>query len=275
MKKMFLQRICIIAFWGITCCFVSCGNHVEGKKQSFSSFNVESSEAVLEIPIGKKDTRILKRTGYTLSYNDEQKIPTWVAWELTAEEVAGRVKRADEFIVDTDLPVNARSEDKDFRDPRYDRGHMAPAGDMKWSQEAMEESFLLSNMCPQASQLNRGCWRILEESCRKWAQQYGRVYIVCGPVVAGRGTQQKIGRNKVTVPDSFFKVILYKSSNDFHAVGFVFPNDDCYQPVKSYAVSVDEVERMTGIDFFHLLPDDVEKRIESTADLGKLKLNAK
>ncbi len=273
MKKSMIYNIYNVVLWGMTLGLTACGQHVEGKGQALLAQPIVMADA-MEIPMGGNDTRILNRSGYTLSYNDRMKIPNWVAWELTAEEVAGRVKRADEFIVDTELPVNARSEDRDYRDPRYDRGHMAPAGDMKWSRKAMEESFLLSNMCPQASHLNRGCWRILEESCRKWAQQYGNIYIICGPIVSKENTPLKIGKNKVTVPDSFFKVVLYKK-NGYHAVGFVFPNDDCHRPVRDYAVSVDEVERMTGLDFFHQLPDDVETEVESTLDLSRLKINSK
>lgn len=209
------------------------------------------------------DTRILSRTGYTLSYNDEWKIPNWVAWQLTDERVKGRVKRSNEFFTDEDLPVRYRSEHRDYSGSRYDRGHMVPAGDMKWDEQAMKESFYMSNMCPQAPNLNKGDWRILEEQCRKWAQRYGTLFIACGPIVDKRlSSKKRIGRSKVLVPDGFFKVVL-KMGRKPSAIGFVFPNDDCNQPLMEYAMSVDDVEELTGIDFFHYLPDDQEEMLEA------------
>lgn len=228
------------------------------------TLNTAAAEA-LELPAMRKtDTRLLTRTGYTLSYNDAWKIPNWVAWQLTAEEVAGKVKRTDEFLVDPDLPTRFQSEHRDYSGSSYDRGHMAPAGDMKWDEQAMQESFYMSNMCPQAPNLNKGDWRILEEQCRKWAQRYGMVYVVCGPIVDERISQKKkIGRNKVLVPDGFFKVVL-KLDDKPSAVGFIFPNDDCNAALADYAVSVDQVEAVTGIDFFHRLPDEQENALEAT-----------
>lgn len=228
------------------------------------TLNTAAAEA-LELPAMRKtDTRLLTRTGYTLSYNDAWKIPNWVAWQLTAEEVAGKVKRTDEFLVDPDLPTRFQSEHRDYSGSSYDRGHMAPAGDMKWDEQAMQESFYMSNMCPQAPNLNKGDWRILEEQCRKWAQRYGMVYVVCGPIVDERISQKKkIGRNKVLVPDGFFKVVL-KLGDKPSAVGFIFPNDDCNSALADYAVSVDQVEAVTGIDFFHRLPDEQENALEAT-----------
>lgn len=239
---------------------------VQESKRTLVGRTLDTAAAeALELPATRKtDTRLLIRTGYTLSYNDAWKIPNWVAWQLTAEEVAGKVKRTDEFLVDPDLPTRFQSEHRDYSGSSYDRGHMAPAGDMKWDEQAMQESFYMSNMCPQAPNLNKGDWRILEEQCRKWAQRYGMVYVVCGPIVDERISQKKkIGRNKVLVPDGFFKVVL-KLGDKPSAVGFIFPNDDCNSALADYAVSVDQVEAVTGIDFFHRLPDEQENALEAT-----------
>lgn len=224
----------------------------------------------IEMPVVRKqvDTRILSRTGYTLSYNDAWRIPNWVAWELTPEEVKGKVKRTDFFEADPDLPARVRSEHRDYSGSKYDRGHMAPAGDMKWDEKAMQESFYMSNMCPQAPELNKGCWRILEEQCRHWAQRYSTsVYIACGPIMSEDMKHKYIGRSKVAVPDGFFKVVL-RLGRKPAAVGFIFPNDDCNHPLKEYAVSVDDVEKLTGIDFFHQLPDEQEEALEAQMDVN-------
>ncbi len=144
----------------------------------------------------------------------------------------------------------------------YDRGHMAPAADMKWSKQAMAESFYMSNICPQNPNLNRGDWNDLEEKSRQWAKKYGAVYIACGPVY-DHGKPKRIGNNKVAVPDAFYKVILINDSKTPQAIGFLFPNKAGHKPLKKYIVTVDSVEKRTGIDFFPALPDEVENRIEA------------
>lgn len=209
-----------------------------------------------------REELVLERTGYTASYNKEWKMPNWVAWKLTAGRLNGKARRTNEFLPDPDVPQRHSAESRDYATSRYDRGHMAPAGDMKWSQVAMDESFYLSNICPQASNLNQGDWRILEERCRVWAKSMGDLYIVCGPIVYPDVKHKRIGRNKVTVPDGFFKVILLTGRRPC-AVGFLYPNDDCDAPLSAYAVAVDSVEAVTGIDFFPRLDDEVESRIEA------------
>lgn len=229
----------------------------------------QTENKAIELPAKhKQDTRILERTGYTLSYNDEWKTPNWVAWQLTPERVEGKVQRTDFFEADPDLPARVRSEHRDYSGSQYDRGHMAPAGDMKWDERAMVESFYMSNMCPQAPNLNKGDWRILEEQCRRWVQRHRTtLYIACGPIVEKGKNHRRIGRAKVTVPDGFFKVVL-KLGKRPAAVGFLFPNDDCNAPLKEYAVTIDSVEALTGIDFFPQLPDEQENTLEATNGIG-------
>ena len=138
---------------------------------------------------------------------------------------------------------------------------MAPAGDMKWSKKAMEESFYMSNICPQDHNLNTKSWNNLEMKSREWARRYGKVYIVCGPIYNGKRNEY-IGEHRVKVPDAFFKVILINESNKQCAIGFLFENEAGERPLKEYIVSVDQIEKTTGMDFFSALPDDVENRLE-------------
>ena len=204
----------------------------------------------LEIPTdpqNRPDIR-LKRTGYTASYNKDYKTPNWVGWELTRKETTGQEERKNRFLPDPDVPA-PRAEHDDYTNSGYDRGHMAPAADMKWSPKAMEESFYLSNICPQDQKLNRDDWSDLEESCRGWAKKYGTVYITCGPIY-DRKRPRRIGKNKVAVPDRFFKVVLIYNRKNPIAMGFVFDNKAHHQPLRHYMVSVDDVEAITGYDFF-------------------------
>lgn len=210
--------------------------------------------------------QILKRTGYVASYNKATLLPNWVAWHLTAERTEGSAKRSGvDFAEDTEVP-EPRATDWDYYNSGYDRGHMCPAADNKWSKKAMEESFLFTNMCPQNGNLNRGDWNEMEMACRKWAKKYGDLYIVCGPILY-KGKHKTIGKNKVVVPEAFFKVVL-RTGDDPQAIGFIYKNTSGNRPKDSYVNTVDEVERITGIDFFPSLPDDVEKNVEATADIA-------
>jgi DNA/RNA non-specific endonuclease len=210
--------------------------------------------------------QILERTGYVASYNKATLLPNWVAWHLTAERTEGSAKRSGvDFAEDTEVP-EPRATDWDYYNSGYDRGHMCPAADNKWSKKAMEESFLFTNMCPQNGNLNRGDWNEMEMACRKWAKKYGDLYIVCGPILY-KGKHKTIGKNKVVVPEAFFKVVL-RTGDDPQAIGFIYKNTSGNRPKDSYVNTVDEVERITGIDFFPSLTDDVEKKVEAECDLG-------
>ena len=222
----------------------------------------------LEIPISKKQnpSLLLYREGYTASYNPETRTPNWVAWHLTANHTDGPVKRNGiSFQADQDIP-EPRVDTYDYMRSGYDRGHMCPAGDNHWNQKAMEQSFLMTNVCPQVPALNSGLWNTIEKQCRTWAEQYGDVYIVCGPIYFNQ-KHKTIGKNKVQVPEAFFKVILCLRDKP-KAIGFICRNASAKGHKKNdYVNSIDEVERITGLDFFSQLPDNIEQRVESHADI--------
>ena len=215
----------------------------------------------IELPSTRKGVpeQVIRHTGFTTSYNDQWRIPNWVAWELTREETTGSVGRSQQFVADPDVKGKSAST-YDYSKSGYDRGHMAPAGDMKWSQQAMDESFYLTNICPQHHDINAGQWEKLENRCRGWAKFHGRVWISCGPVMSVNPAT--IGENKVAVPSGFFKVVCTERRGQYHAIGFLFPNNPCQGSIWEYAMSVDEVEEVVGHDFFHNLPDAIEAVVE-------------
>lgn len=226
----------------------------------------DAGQASIEIPAPmlNRPEEILRREGYTVSYNRANKIPNWVAWELSPAKLVERESRTDHFLPDPDLPEAEAVTTNDYKGSGYDRGHMCPAGDNKWKWKAMVESFYMTNICPQNHNLNRGDWKELEEMCREWAKKEGKIYIVCGPVLYGTG-HRTIGEHHVAVPDAFFKVVLAVGRHA-KAIGFVCPNVSGNKPIRSYAKTVDEVEHMTGIDFFPALPDDLEEKVEAAYD---------
>ena len=225
---------------------------------------VNTDMGQLEIPSMPKGKQgqVIQRTGYTLAYDKKTKTPQWVAWELTKEETKGNHERTDKFLPDPNVE-GAKVVTTDYTGSGYDRGHMAPAGDMKWSKKAMEESFYMSNICPQIHHLNTGDWNELEANTRKWARRYGSVYVTCGPIYNGSRRTQYIGKNRVKVPDAFFKVILIQSPKKTCALGFFFENEAGQRPLNEYLVSVDYLEQTTGIDFFPALPDELENVLEA------------
>lgn len=211
---------------------------------------------------------ILHRKGYTVSYNQELKIPNWVAWELTPEKLIERESRTDKFLPDPNLPEHEAVTTDDYKGAGLDRGHMCPAGDNRWHWKAMQESFYMTNICPQNHNLNRGDWKELEEACRKWAKEEGKIYIICGPILYQQKHRTIGKKHKVAVPEAFFKVILSISGNSPKAIGFIYKNTSGNHPLDSYVNSVDEIERITDIDFFPSLPDEIEKKVEASYNLS-------
>lgn len=224
----------------------------------------------LEIPryMDLVNEQILVRYGYITSYNNITKCPNWVAWCLTKEHTSGEWSRQGiPYIEDTEA-IEPRQKMTDWRinPQRYDHGHMCPAADNQWSDIAMEQSFYLTNMCPQNSDLNRDEWADLEKECRKWANIYGELFIVCGPIFYNGKNQTIGGPKEIWVPDAFFKVILTLSKTP-KAIGFIYPNDYIQGSIKQFVYAVDEVEKVTALDFYFNLPDEIEERIESYANL--------
>lgn len=220
----------------------------------------------LEIPSDtvNRGSQIVRHEGYTCSFNKKRGVPNWVAWKLTADHVDGPYKRQGiQFSPDPDV---ADSPDTyDYMRSGYDRGHQCPSADNRWSQKAQEECFYMTNICPQDHSLNSGDWSELETLCRTWAKSHGAVYIVCGPIFY-RHKPKTIGKHKVWVPDAFFKVVL-TTDGEPRAYGFIYKNTEGNRPMGDYVNSVDQVERITGLDFFSRLPDKVEKAVESKASM--------
>lgn len=208
--------------------------------------------------------QILLRSSYAVCYDAANKIPRWVEWILTAEHTTGNQPRLNNFLPDEDV-AEPRAELADYKGSGFDRGHMCPAGDNKWGYEPMRESFLLTNVCPQDQNLNSGDWNELESQCREWAKQYGELYIACGPILR-KAKGRTIGKNRVRVPEAFFKVVLCPSGTP-KALGFIYENKPCNRPLSAYVVTVDEVERQTGLDFFPFLDKAVEAQVEASARL--------
>ena len=228
----------------------------------------ESNPNNIILPItGKMEGVFIEHEGFSLLYDTKTMCPRWVAWELTAEETRGRVSRAGvDFKEDTNVPKEYQVASWDYNGGQYGRGHMCPAGDMKWSKEAMQDCHYMTNICPQNAELNKVWWEHLERACRTWARQDGSVQIVCGPVFS-ENPRHFGKKHRMAVPKGFYKVVLSQKKGREKAIGFYYTNDDAIQPMEDAVRSVDDIERMTGIDFFSSLPDEQEDKLEAMSDL--------
>jgi len=219
----------------------------------------------LQIPAIKPTDEIIQHTAYTLSYNEEAEQANWVAYVLRGSQLqAAHYSRTNKFLTDP-LVKEHSSGDADYDGSGYDRGHLASAEDMSWSRTTMKESFYYSNMSPQVPAFNRGVWKRLEELVRYWSSAYDSIYVVTGPVLT-KGLPT-IGPDALAVPQYYYKVILEYNPKGVRGIGFVLRNEASAATLKSFAVSIDSVEHLTGIDFFPRLPDDVEEKIESNVEV--------
>ncbi|MEE0520708.1 MAG: DNA/RNA non-specific endonuclease [Bacteroidaceae bacterium] len=211
----------------------------------------------------------LQHTGFVVSYNPQKCTPSWVAWELTSEETTGPISRKDyDFATDPMLDARYQVEKQEYANSGYDRGHMCPAGDMEWSSSAMNDCHYMTNICPQTPKLNQVYWEKLESACRRWAEFYGSIYIVCGPVY-NNDKHSAIGTNHaIAVPDGYFKVVISLIEGEEKGIGFYYRNDDDRQTMESAAMTIDQVEELTGFNFLADLPDELEQRIEAQNKLS-------
>lgn len=205
-----LMTLCFTLAWGIEC--------VAQEKA------VIVDQLGIPLPLNNKSEQILYRKGYVISYNKEYKIPNWVAWHLTAEHVTGPIPRPGNAWHEDTLVPEPRATISDYKGSGWSRGHMCPAGDNKWNDEAMYDSFLLTNCCPQNANLNNGDWNKIEMTCRRWAERYGDIYIVCGPILFNQD-HETIGINNIVVPEAFFKVVLCLNGTP-KGIGFIRRNTD-------------------------------------------------
>lgn len=237
--------------------FIAIGNISLGNNTKSKS-HFDDLTTVITAP--ETPEHLVKYTAMTISFNPTLHIPNWVAWELTIDETDGHVARKNRFLCDDQVP--GCPDHWDYSYSGYDRGHMAPAADMKWSETAMEESFLLTNICPQAKSLNSGTWGKLEDKCRTWAQIDSAIIIVSGPIVTDHITEF-IGDSRVAVPQRFFKAIISPYANPPRGIGFIMPNGKVPGGMQAAAVTIDSIEAVTGHDLFSTLPDEIENDIES------------
>jgi len=214
------------------------------------------------VPNGMSDT-MLRYSAFVVHFNGTRGIANCASYELTANELNGAAERSGDFLPDTG--VKGCPSPADYAGSGYDRGHLVPAADLKWNEQAMRQSFRLTNVGPMHKALNEGGWAKLEEKVREWTSRDSALLVFTGPVVSESDTTLASGR--VTVPSAYYKVIMAPCVRPVRVIAFIYPNGHCGGRLRQYAVSVDEVERRTGLDFFPTLPTSEQQRLEAAVNL--------
>ncbi len=224
------------------------------------------------IPDESSAGELVQHFAHTLSYNEDHEQPNWVGHVLRREHLRNCVGRDSNFRVDPRVSTGSASP-SDYLNSGYDRGHLVPAGDMKWSSRAMRDTFYMSNVSPQSPQLNQGRWAALENLVRAWARQGDETIVIAGPIL--EENLPRIGANNVSVPRRYFKAILRNRGGDYHAIGFLFTQTPGNQALPAYALSIRKLEELTGLDLFPHLPAATQEMIEADIAWDQWDFNAR
>lgn len=214
------------------------------------------------MPIIPDHSILLSKTAITISYNPNHKQADWVFYPLSINELRNCYSRGDNFRPDPELPEDVSAQLSDYAKSGYDRGHLSPAGDNKWSQDAMNESFLLSNISPQPPKFNQGIWGRLEGLVRAWGMKMGGLWVVTGPIL--HDDLKTIGDNNVSVPGAYYKAIITQDLK--HGLGLRLPTN-ASSDLSRYATKISDIENESGLDFFHGIENESElENSENLAD---------
>ena len=203
---------------------------------------------------------------YSVSYNEDFEQAEWVAYELESSHIKSANFKRPYFIEDPQISTKSASY-RNYKNSGYNKGHLCPAGDRKFSKEAFDETFLMSNVTPQTYEFNSGIWNRLEQKVRYWAKKHGKLYVVTGGILTNN--LKTIGTEKVAVPKYFYKIILDYQEPEIKAIAFLMPHKNSEKGLYKFVVSIDEIEQKTGIDFFPELEDSLENKLESSTSYTK------
>jgi endonuclease G len=277
MKKLPLL-ICVVAVVLVTVILLTCGTpsprrteHHGSPEQEVAIPSAASAPAYEDapwgLPVGSPSVRVLSRVAFTIGHDGVKRQPRWVAYHIKSEYVGLPALGKRKFVPDPELPEEESAKKSDYENSGYDRGHMAPFASVRRKDDPRpeDESCYFSNICPQKPSLNRQIWSLLEERVRDWAKKYGEVWVVTGPIFGEDGKTLPSGR--VAIPLSFYKIVARVDGEKIELLSFILSQDATStaedKKFTKFLVSVDEVEKATGLDFMSELPDEVENVLEA------------
>ena len=252
-----LLLICVVGFWLFE-------NFYTPATYSMAGEGDIKSEMSLTLLPSSTTGDIVVHNHYTLSYNEPFEQAEWVAYELKKEHLTNDNRERPYFIEDP--KVKTKSADwRNYRGSGYDRGHLCPAGDRRFSEQAYNETFYTSNISPQDRDFNAGVWNRLEMQVRRWAKRYDKLFVVTGGVL--ENGLKEIGEEDVDVPNYYYKIVAKGEKTNLKVIAFLMPSRSSSKPLEQFTVPIDKIERLTSIDFFEQLPIELTSELEKNVNL--------
>ena len=244
------------------------------KIETYKLGKIQEDLDLIGLPAAQNGDEIVHHSALTLAYADKFEQARWVAHIITEDVVSGTVFRTNDFRPDEKVAAGSAVEADYFLKKMkadstwaydafgYDRGHLAPSADFRWSKTALSESYYYSNMSPQLAVFNRGAWGNLEDAFRGYLYRNPgtSLYVVTGPVLTNDLPVIERGINKVSIPAMYWKAVL--DLNNKKAIGFMMPNQNISQPLSTFALSINDIEKATGLDLFNKLPIALQESLE-------------
>ncbi len=252
----------VVAFWSLIVLSFGLFSAV-GFSNVFGKTNIQSQKSSFDYLPTSTTNQIVKHNYYTLSYNEKYEQAEWVAYELKKSYVRNSNFSRPFFVEDPKVKTHS-ADWRNYKKSGYDKGHLCPAGDMEFAFNAYNDTFFTSNISPQNHDFNAGVWNRLEQKIRYWATKYDGIYVITGGVL--QPNLKTIGRENVLVPNYFYKILLHNSNGEYKMIAFLVPNSKSDKPLYEFVVSVDSIEKITGIDFFPKLDDKTENSLEKSCD---------
>lgn len=237
-------------------------NDIEKSKIKYIQKLIDSVGVAAPVP----NEILVKHLAYTSSYNPMHRVPNYVVHVIPKDILYGNITRTNDFRQDPFIKQNM-SDSVDYWNSGFDRGHMAASADFKWNRKAMSESYYYSNIIPQNKELNQGAWNKLEMQVREWAIDNTELVVVTGPVLKSELPKIPQGSFKVSIPEYLYKIVVDYYPPTYKAIAFFYPNKNVPYEIDKHVVSIDSIERLTGIDFFPKLEDDIENKLEAENDI--------
>ncbi|MCO5232514.1 MAG: DNA/RNA non-specific endonuclease [Chitinophagales bacterium] len=240
-------------------------DEIEGLK-----LNKIREQLIHYIPKENNNHEIITHSAMMLSYNEDHEQANWVMHIIPKDVITGTITRTNDFRIDSMVSTGS-ADVADYWDSGYDRGHLAPSADFRWSKKALSESYYYSNMSPQNPDLNRNGWNNLEIQVREWVVEHGDLLVITGPILKDNLPKIQQGSFRVSIPEAYYKIIVDINSPSIQAIAFLYPNAPVTGPVAKYMVSIDSIESLSGINFFPNIPD--AESFESTIDIQNWKFS--
>ncbi|GGW34333.1 DNA/RNA non-specific endonuclease [Arenibacter certesii] len=248
-----LMVLCIVVFWWFD-------NYYTPTTVSSPSYAGTQTLVPKDYWPSSTTGALVQHNHYMFSYSEEHEQAEWVAYLIDKSHLTYDDRKRPYFIQDPKVKTTS-ADWRNYKGSGYERGHLCPAGDRRFSEEAYNETFYTSNISPQIGDFNGGIWNRLEQQIRSWAKREGPLVIITAGVLSE--DLPTIGKEDVAVPKYFYKIVAKGEGKDLKIIAFLIPHKKLDANLKDFVVTVDQIEKLTSIDFFQGLPYEIQEKLES------------